>query len=213
MSSAGTDELIDRLTKGGVKVSPLAPPGRRASITIVFAAALGAILILAAGDMDGMRRRYSGQEWLMVAESAAMLATFLAALVGAFMLSIPGRSRGWRLAPLLPFLCWFVLSGIGCLASSAQPELDHSTDCLTFISLSSLATGLPLLWLLAKARPIEPMPVALLGGLAAAALSAFLLQFFHPFALTPVDFAVHFAAILLVLAVAASFRRTILRSA
>lgn len=213
MSNAGTDKLIDRLTQEGVKVAPLASPARRASTTLLFATSVTALLILAIGDIDGMRRRYSGQEWLMVAESAAMLATFLAALIGAFMLSIPGRSLGWRLAPLLPVLCWFVLSGIGCLASTGRPELDHSTDCLTFISLTSLATGLPLLWLLSKAKPIEPMPVALLGGLAAAALSAFLLQFFHPFALTALDFAVHFAAILLVLAVAASFRRTILRPA
>jgi hypothetical protein len=55
--------------------------------------------------------------------------------------------------------------------------------------------------------------VALLGGLGAAALSALLLQFFHPFALTLVDLAVHFGAVAIVIGLAAVSRRRTLAPA
>jgi hypothetical protein len=73
--------------------------------------------------------------------------------------------------------------------------------------------GAPLLWRLSRASPIEPLPVALLGGLGAAALAAFLLQFFHPFAVTFIDLAVHLVSIGLVVGVAALLRRRTLSPA
>jgi hypothetical protein len=70
-----------------------------------------------------------------------------------------------------------------------------------------------LLWLLARARPIEPVPVALTAGLGIAALAAFLLQFFHPFAVTFLDLATHLAAVLLVVGAATLFNRRALAPA
>jgi hypothetical protein len=149
----------------------------------------------------------------MVMETMAMLATAILAIVAAFILSVPGRSAGWVMAPLPPLLLWFCFSGVGCLLGSGRDGLEHTTDCLTFILLASAATGLPLLWSLSRAHPIEPLQVALMGGLGAAAISAFLLQFFHPFGLTIFDFAVHFGALLIVLAAAALSRRMTLAPA
>jgi len=179
---------------------------------LAFLVAAGAALALLWGDPAGLARRYSGREPLMFAEMTAMLATAAAALAAAFVLSIPGASRRWLLVPVPPFLVWIGLSGVGCVgADTANPF--HSAHCLLFILGASLLVGAPLLWRLARARPIEPLPVALMGCLGAAALAALLLQFFHPLAVTFADLAVHLAAILLVVAGVALARRRVLAPA
>jgi hypothetical protein len=98
-------------------------------------------------------------------------------------------------------------------SGSSGWEIGHSVDCLLFIIANSLLLGAPLIWRLSRARPIEPLPVALLGGLGTAALAAFLLQFFHPFAVTFIDLAVHVVAILLVVSAAALINRRALAPA
>ncbi|MDQ3140285.1 MAG: NrsF family protein, partial [Pseudomonadota bacterium] len=133
-------------------------------------------------------------------------------------LSVPGRSRRWALAPIAPAALWIGLSGLGCYrdllrTGSTGLEIGHSGDCLVFIVGASLLIGLPLLWRLSRARPIDPLPVALLGGLGTAALAALLLQFFHPFAVTFVDLGFHLAAVMTVVALAAALRRPMLRPA
>ena len=62
-------------------------------------------------------------------------------------------------------------------------------------------------------RPIDPLPVALLGGLGVAATSALVLMFFHPLAVTFIDLAVHLAAILIVVGSAALINRRALAPA
>jgi hypothetical protein len=86
-------------------------------------------------------------------------------------------------------------------------------DCLIFIVGAGILVGAPLLWRLSRARPIDPLPVALLGGLGAAAFAALLLQFFHPFAVTAIDLGLHFTAVLIVLALASLTRRRALAPA
>lgn len=218
MSDRSTDALIAALASEAQPVQPLAPPLRRALATLAALGSGGAILVLLAGDWDGLLARYAGRETLMMLEMGAMLLTALLAIVGAFFLAVPGRSRRWLLAPIPALAAWLGLSGLGCLRD--LPRLGpgglawgHGTDCLTFILGSGIAIGAALLWRLSRARPIEPVPVALLGGLGAAALAALLLQFFHPFALTVIDLGVHVAAILLVILIAALSRRRTLSPA
>ncbi len=213
-----TSELIERLGAQAAPVKPLAPPLRRAALLLLVFAIAGAALVLAAGDVAGMAGRYAGDETLMMIEMAAMLATATLAVMGAFALSVPGASRGWLLAPLPPLLLWVGASGLGCyrdlerLGVSAW-SLGHGGDCLLFILGASLLVGGPLLWRLSRARPIDPLPVALMGGLGSAALAALLLQFFHPFAVTLPDLAIHFFAVLMVVAISTSLRRRTLAPA
>lgn len=199
-------------------VAPLAPPLRRALVTLGLLLAAGAASAWLWGDAVGMRSRYAGRDALMVLEMGAMLATALAAVTAAFVLSVPGAARGWRLAPLPPLIGWIGLSGVGCVKDlerlgSAGFALGHGGDCLIFILAAGLAIGAPLLWRLARARPIDPLPVALLGGLGAAALAALLLQFFHPFAVTLVDLGIHLGAVLFLVALSAAGRRRLLAPA
>ena len=218
MSDGSTERLIAALAADARPVKPLAPPLKRALATLAALAAPGALAVLWFGDVPGLLARYAGREVLMIAEMAAMLATALIAAVGAFFVSVPGASRRWLLAPLPAFAAWLALSGVGCLQDLARLgdaalRWGDSGDCLAFILAAGVAVGGPLLWRLSRARPIEPLPVALLGGLGAAALAAFLLQFFHPFALTVIDLAVHFAAVLAVVALSALARHRTLAPA
>ena len=217
MSEASTEALVEALCEQARPVKPLAPPLRRAAATLVPVALVGTVLVLILGDVRGLLARYAGREALMVVEMGAMLTTALVAVTGAFMLSVPGRSRRWLLAPLPSFLIWFAASGVGCYRDIVRfgPrgwELGRA-DCLVFILAAGLPIGGLMLWRLSRARPIDPFPVALLGGLGAAALAAFLLQFFHPFGLTVIDLGLHFVAVLIIVALAALTRRRTLAPA
>ena len=220
MSDPSTERLIAALAAQAGPVRPLAPPPRRALASLAVLLLAGAALVAVAGDPEGLVARYAGRETLMLAETAAMLLTGLLALLAAFHLAIPGAARAWLLAPLPPFALWIGSSGLGCYRDLVRLgpagwgwSWGHGGDCLMFILAASLLVGAPLLWLLSRARPIDPLPVAVAGGLGAAALSALLLQFFHPFALTVVDLAVHLFAILLVVLIAALSRRRTLSPA
>ena len=218
MSGEPTEQLIERLAGDARPVRPLAPPLRRALATLAALALAGVAAVALAGDVAGLLARYSGREALMWLEMAAMLATALLAVIGAFALSIPGASRRWLLAPVPSFLVWLSLSGLGCYQDLVRLGAEgwgwgHGRDCLLFILAGSVLIGAPLLWRLSKAHPVDPLPVALLGGLGAAALSAFLLQFFHPAVLTVLDLAVHFGAVAAVMGIAALMRRSALAPA
>ena len=218
MNERSTDALVTALAAEARPVKPLAPPLRRAAMTLAPVALAGGVLVLAAGDVRGMLARYSGREAMMVVEMGAMLATALLAVTGAFLLSVPGRSRRWLIVPLPTFMLWVGTSGLGCYQDllrrgPAGWGVGDGRDCLIFIVAASLPIGGLMLWRLSRARPIDPLPVALLGGLGAAALSAFLLQFFHPFELTVLDLGAHFAAVAFVVAIAALLRRRALAPA
>lgn len=218
MNGRSTEDLVAALAADARPVRALAPPLKRALATLGGLALAGALAVWVAGDAGGMLARYAGREALMSFEMAAMTATALLAVTGAFFVSLPGGSRRWMLAPLPPFALWFALSGLGCYQDlvGQRPSglaAGHSMDCLGFILAAGIAAGAPLLWRLSRARPIDPLPVALLAGLGAAALAALLLQFFHPFAVTLLDLGVHLAAILLVVAAAAGLRRRTLAPA
>lgn len=212
------EQLIERLAGDARPVKPLRPPMRRALLLIAAVVTMGAILVALWGDPAGMVARYAGNEALMMVETAAMVATALLAVIGAFALSVPGSDRRWLAAPLPPLIVWIGASGLGCWADLARLgpaawAMPHGGDCFFFILGASLVVGAPLAWRLSRARPIDPFPVALLGGLGAAALAALLLQFFHPFGLSVIDLAIHFGAVLIVVGLSTLLRRRTLSPA
>ena len=218
MSRPLTDELIAALADDASPVKPLAPPLQRGLAALGVLATVAALFIFSLGDVSGLGTRYLGREALMLAEMGAMLATGVLGVLGAFFVSIPGRSRQWLLAPLPSFAVWVGLSGFGCYrdfvaAGAGGWAAGHSVDCFTFLLGTGALVGIPLFWLLSRARPVDSLPVATLGGLGVAAISAFLLQFFHPFALTAIDLAVHGVAIAVVVAIASLSRRRTLTPA
>ena len=203
MTSSPTDQLIDQLAADARPVRPLRAPAVRALMALAAIFTAAAVAVAWSGDVAGLVARYAGREALLALEMAAMSATAIAAVVGAFTLSIPGRSRRWIAAPVPFFAGWLLVSGVGCYGDfvrrgGAELEVGESLNCLSFILATSAILAPFLVWRLARAKPIDPLPVALLGGLGVAASSAFVLQFFHPFTVTFIDLAVHLFAILVV---------------
>ena len=203
MTGSRADSLIDRLTAQVRPVRPLRAPALRAAMALAAIVVAAAFAVSVLGDAAELRDRYAGREALLALEMAAMLATAVLAIVAAFFVSIPGRSKRWIAAPIPFFAVWLLVSGLGCYGDFVRRggvgwELGESLHCLLFILATSAALAPLLVWRLARAKPIDPLPVALLSGLGVAASSAFVLQFFHPFTVTFIDLAVHLAAIMVV---------------
>ena len=203
MTPSRADSLIDRLAAEVRPVRPLRAPALRALMALATIVVAASIAVAVLGDASELRDRYAGREALLALEMAAMLATAVLAIVAAFFVSIPGRSKRWIAAPIPFFAVWLLVSGLGCYGDfvrrgGVEWELGESLHCLSFILATSAVLAPLLVWRLARAKPIDPLPVALLGGLGVAASSAFVLQFFHPFTVTFIDLAVHLVAILVV---------------
>jgi len=208
-----TDQLIERLVASAEPVKRLRPPLLRASLWLLAVAAAAAVAVpfyanfpLLAGKME------DGQ---FVIEMAATLLTGIIAVIAAFYLSLPDRSPLWALAPLPTLALWLLSSGYNCYRDwiGQGPngwQFGESTDCFMTILGFSVPIGLALYFVLKRSRPIAPVPVAAVGGLGVAALSAFLLQFNHPIDASFLDLGSHAAAIGVVIAAAsvtARFRR------
>lgn len=212
MTRVRTADLVEALSERAAPVRPLASPAWRSTVAIVVLAAVATLAIILLGNSADLLARYAGRHPAMIAEMVAAGVTAVLAIVGAFALAVPGGSRRWLYAPLPSFALWVVLAGAGCfkILPSAGYSPADSADCLLFVIVTSLAIGGPLFWRLSRAHPLDPLPVAILGGLGSAAAAALLLQFFHPFAITVEDFAVHLIAVVLVITMFARANRKIL---
>lgn len=197
--------LIHRLTADLRPVRRLASPPRRALAWLLVVAAL-ALALAATTDVGRFAQRLAGATdmWLSVVGSVA---TAVLAAVAAFELSLPDRRPSWMLLPLPALAVWVGASGMGCLRSWVLPAthvavMGETMDCLRFIVGLSVPLSAVLLLMLRRARPLRPVPVAAMGGLAAAAAAASLLGFVHPFDAGAVDLGVHAAAVILVVLLA-----------
>jgi len=193
-----TSDLVSALAARLTPVRRLRPPALRALGWLALVAALAAWPVAHYSNVPVFLARIAVPR--VAVECAATLLTALAALLAAFELSLPDRSRRWALLPLAPLALWIAASGYGCLANGLGGGgpgdlLGESRRCFMFIVMASVPLAALLFWALRRARPLAPLPVALTGALAVAALAAFVLQFFHPFDVTVIDLALHLAAI------------------
>jgi len=206
----GTDHLIERLVAEAEPVRRLRPPLMRAALWLLAVTVVAATAIAAFADWSVFAER-AGDSRLVV-EMIATLATGMAAVVAAFELSLPDRSRRWLLLPLPTLALWLASSGFGCyrhwlVAGPSGWELGESANCFRFILAASLPLGASLLLALRRTRPIAPLPVGAAGGLGVGALAAFALQFFHPFDVTLIDLTVHVVAVALVVSLVTAAQR------
>jgi hypothetical protein len=205
MSERTTDELIGSLSQGLAPVRALRPPLLRALLWLGAVTLLVGAAVSRWADFAIISARTA--EPRLALECAATLLTGIIAVLAAFHLSLPDRTSLWRWAPLPPLLLWIATSGVGCLQygsglGPAGHRLGESSHCFIFIVLVSVPLALLLYAVLRRARPLEPLPVALSAALGVAALAAFVLQFFHPFDTTVIDLTAHLAAVAVIVAVA-----------
>ncbi len=198
-----TPELIDVLAADAKPVRRLRPPLARAGLWLGGFLAIVAAVAWTTGSWPLMIERLQLTRFAI--EMSATLLTGIAAVIAAFTLSLPDRSRFWMILPLPPLVLWLASSGYGCyenwIADGPQGwQLGRSSACFVFILTMSIPVAVALYLALRRALPLEPLRVMAVGGLGVAALAAAALQFYHPFDVTIVDLAVHVTAVLIVVA-------------
>jgi hypothetical protein len=211
-----TPALIDVLASDAKPIRRLRPPLARAGLWLGVFVMIVASVTWVTGSWPLMLERLRLTRFAV--EMAATFLTGIAAVVAAFYLSLPDRSRFWIMLPLPTLVLWLASSGYGCyenwIADGPQGwRLGRSSDCFVFILTMSIPVGIALYLGLRRALPLEPLRVMAVGGLGVAGLAAATLQFYHPFDVTIVDLAVHVTAVLIVVtAIMVSGRLDLARS-
>ena len=190
-------DLIARLAAEGRAVGRLRSPGVRACALLALVALLGGAYVLTRADLADFSHR-TGSALQACAWLSAM-ATGVAGVIAASYVSFPDRSRRWALLPLPFLVLWLAASGIGCIGLPAGPD-QHSSECVKFILMTGSPMTAFLMWRLWRAHPLDAGLTGLLAALGAAGVSAALLQFFHPFAITALDLALHLVAAAILMA-------------
>ena len=208
-----TEQVIEQLAAQLEPVKRLRTPSERALIWLALVGCAAALVILRYAHMDTALQRLSIPR--ITLECTAIGLTAVAAILAAFQISIPDRSARWAWLPLPPFLVWLGASGLGCLRSGllihpGGAALGESSHCFIFIVAVSVPLAALLFAMLRRARPLNPIPVAILGTLGVAASAAFLLEFFHPYDVTAIDLALHLAAVTAVILLGTALRRPLL---
>ncbi len=205
-----TEQLIARLAASAGPVRRLRPPVVRAGLWLLAVALVAGPAVLVLADAGATLHRWR-DPWMALEMTGALLAG-IGGVIAAFELSLPDRSRRWAWLPIPPLALWLGCTGAGCYGhwlqyGAADWELGEGANCFGFILGLGLPLGISLLVLLRRARPLAAAPVAAMGGLGAAAIAAFLLQFFHPFEITFLDLGMHAIAVAIVVATASLVSR------
>jgi hypothetical protein len=201
MSESGEiSRLIGDLSADLKPVRRLAPPWLRTLYWLLAVGCLALVLI-------GIRVVFSWNgeaevDPYVIPGALASGATALLAAFAAFELSLPDRSSAWALLPLPAFVVWVAINGLGCVASLANPAVQNNVPlfftCLSIIFALSIPLSVATIVMVRRARPLRPLPVAILGGLAASAAGATLLILVHPHDSAVLDLCSHTLAVIVV---------------
>lgn len=110
--------------------------------------------------------------------------TGVLAVIAAFMLSIPGRSRLWLALPVPAALVWVANIGYQCLTNwvAIGPNgmtAGETADCFATLVIISLPLGLTAQLMLRHARHFATGGVAFMASLAISGVTAFAMTMFH----------------------------------
>jgi hypothetical protein len=176
-----TPDLIESLVARAEPVRRLRPPLARAAAWLLFAGLMLVLMVAIKGPRPdlGLSLRQPG----FAIDVAAALATGILAAVAAFIVSLPDRSRRWLWLPAPALLVWIVNIGHSCLTAwvDLQPamHLGDETGCIAALVMTGTPLALTLLIMLRHAALFNPTPVAIVGSLAVAGITASLLPLFH----------------------------------
>jgi hypothetical protein len=211
-----TEELIAELSRGLAPVRRLPGPCTLAMRWLTIAVIVVALAVACFGLRHDLAARLAAGPDLRQMVAAALTGGLAA--IAAFQLSFPDRDPRWALLPLPAFGFWLADLGWGCLQDIARlgPEglqLTWSFPCLGFILGFGLPLSLAMAWLGRHAAPLRPVPVAALGGLAAASIANVGLVLTHHLDAALEALVWHGLAVLVTVAAAALLGPRVMRAA
>ncbi len=178
-----TSNVIDSLVADAKPVRRLQPPAVRALCWLMFAALMLVLVAVGHGVRPDLMLKL-GQPVFATSVVAALTTGFLAAMAS-FIASVPGRSRRWLLLPVPALAAWISTIGYGCLTDwvSIGPDglsLGETARCFATLAVTGIPLSLAMLFMLRYMARLSPAPVAMMGSLAVAAMTAVALSLFHP---------------------------------
>lgn len=169
-----TDDFIESLAGDLVPVRRLRPPPLRAALWVALAAVLVAVLVL----MRGVRADFFDEirdpaYWVQLAGAWLTGAT---AILAAFEVSLPDRSRAWLLLPAPSAVLWLYGFAYGCLGHwiaipAGAPIAHDSVRCVETIMMAGIPMALGLWLMLRRVRPLRPSGTAFVAAVAVAAVA------------------------------------------
>lgn len=178
-----TPDLIDLLATDATPVRRLRIPVVRAASWLAFAV----LMVVLVGVGHGVRPDLvlKLHQPVFVAGVAAAIATAVLAAMATFIASVPGWSRRWLLLPVPALAVWVSTIGYGCLTNwvSIGPtgmSFGEAAQCFATLTLVGIPLSLVMLIMLRHVARLSPKPVALVGSLAVAAMTASALSIIHP---------------------------------
>ena len=182
-------------------VRRLPPPWLRALVWLGVVVIVALILVATRTLLPALG--IIGNDPFMLPGAYASLATAALAAIAAFELSLPDRSDAWIWLPAPALAVWIALNGLGCLATLAIPGTQTTPFqfmvCLSLIFAISLPLTVAMIVMVRRARPLRPLRVAVLGGLAASGAAATLLVLIHPHDSAVLDLAAHATAVAVII--------------
>ena len=177
-----TPDLIDALVECAAPVRRLRPPLTRAALWLLFTALVLGLFAIAHGLRPDLGDRL-GQPLFVIGMFGA-LATGILAAAASFGISLPDSSRLWALLPLPALVLWISTIGYSCLTDwvSIRPDglrLGQAVRCFATLLLTSVPLSLAMLVMLRYAALLRANRVAMMGGLAVAAISSSTLALTH----------------------------------
>jgi hypothetical protein len=178
-----TPELMAALVARAEPVRRLRPPLLRAVSWLLIAGLVLLALGVLSGPRPGLAERLQQPTFAMML--LASLATGVLAAVAAFHVSLPDRSRRWLWLPVPALLLWTLTIGYGCLTDWVRIGPDSmlvgsTVKCFSTVLIVGLPLSLTLLLMVRHAAWLNPVPVAMVGALAVAGVSATALSLLHP---------------------------------
>ncbi|QDL36415.1 NrsF family protein [Rhodoferax sediminis] len=178
-----TSDVIESLVIDAKPVRRLRPPALRALCWLLFAALI--LVLVAVGHGVRPDLMFKLRQPAFATGVAAALLTGVLAAMASFVVSIPGRSRRWLLLPAPALAAWISTIGYGCLTDwvSVGPQgmsLGETARCFATLAVTGIPLSLAMLVMLRHVARLSPAPVAMMGSLAVAAMTAAALSLFHP---------------------------------
>lgn len=177
-----SEELLAALVADLRPVRRLRAPFGRAVLWLTVSLGYAALVIWYMEPRRDLPVKITETRFLL--EVAAALLTSVLAAIGAFSAVVPGRSWAWALAPLPALALWLAALGQGCWQAwlrwgAGGLQVWPDPICFPSIVLAGAGPAVLILAMLRRGAPLAPFVATMLASLAAAALGAAALRFFH----------------------------------